>query len=66
MQGTKTLQFPYTDAATGAHFRKLSTTFLSMKTSSGIHLMWDGKHRIYITLNSSFKNKVVNGQTKFM
>ena len=61
MQGSQTIQLPYRDPDTGAVFRRLSSTFLTMATNAGIDVIWDGNHRIYIRLTPSHKNKVRNG-----
>jgi len=58
MQGSQTLQLPYHDEQTEAHFRRLSSTFLTMTTDEGINVIWDGNHRIYVKLTPNHKNKV--------
>ena len=57
-RGNTVVDLPYRDEEQALRFERLSSVYLKMKSDFGMTLMWDGNHRVYLTLNPSFKHKV--------
>lgn len=58
MVGLNSVVTPYESGKYKYTIRKLSTSFIRVKTVSGFELMWDQNQRLYLTLDASYKNKV--------